>query len=143
MSDKAPIHHNVFSGMQYADALAAIDFLERAFGFTRHAVYPGDGGRAVAHAELRAGENGGIVMLGSTRTDSRAYRSPKDAGGVTHGIYIVVKDIDAHHARAKAAGAEVIHPLEDTDYGSRNYTVRDPEGFLWSFGTYDPENPDV
>jgi len=129
MSDKAPIHHNVFSGMQYADALAAIDFLERAFGFTRHAVYPGDGGRAVAHAE--------------PRTDSRAYRSPKDAGGVTHGIYIVVKDIDAHHARAKAAGAEVIHPLEDTDYGSRNYTVRDPEGFLWSFGTYDPENPDV
>jgi uncharacterized glyoxalase superfamily protein PhnB len=53
-------------------------------------------------------------------------------------IYIVVQDSDAHYARAKAAGAEIIRELEDQDYGSRDYTARDLEGNIWSFGTYDP-----
>lgn len=57
-----------------------------------------------------------------------------DTGPCT--IYVVVDDPDAHHARAVAAGAEVVFPLTDQDYGSRDYAVRDPEGFIWSFGTY-------
>jgi uncharacterized glyoxalase superfamily protein PhnB len=52
--------------------------------------------------------------------------------------YIVVDDADAHHAAARTAGAEIIRPVEDQDYGSRDYSARDPEGNIWSFGTYDP-----
>jgi uncharacterized glyoxalase superfamily protein PhnB len=49
-----------------------------------------------------------------------------------------VRDVDAHYARAKGAGAEIVRPLDDTPYGSREYAARDPEGQVWSFGTYDP-----
>lgn len=55
--------------------------------------------------------------------------------------HVVVADPDAHHQRAKAAGAQIIKELEDQDYGSRDYSARDLEGNLWSFGTYDPSNP--
>ena len=66
-------------------------------------------------------------------------KTPSDAGGVvTQSAYIIVKDADAHHARAVAAGAEVVYPLKDEDYGGRGYSCHDPEGHLWSFGTYDP-----
>jgi uncharacterized glyoxalase superfamily protein PhnB len=58
--------------------------------------------------------------------------------GVTS-VYVAVADPDAHHDRAVAAGAEVTRELVDTDYGSRDYAVRDPEGNRWSFGTYRPE----
>ena len=58
-------------------------------------------------------------------------------------LYIVVADPDAHHARAVAAGAEVVRELTDTDYGSREYGVHDPEGNSWSFGTYDPSTEGV
>jgi uncharacterized glyoxalase superfamily protein PhnB len=54
------------------------------------------------------------------------------------GVYAVVEDIDAHYERAMAAGAEIVRQLADTGYGSREYSVRDPEGHLWSFGTYRP-----
>jgi uncharacterized glyoxalase superfamily protein PhnB len=57
---------------------------------------------------------------------------------VTHGVYVVVEDVDAHYARAKAAGAAIAMELRDTDYGSREYSVHDLEGNLWAFGTYDP-----
>jgi uncharacterized glyoxalase superfamily protein PhnB len=56
----------------------------------------------------------------------------------TQGIYCIVKDPDAHCARAKAAGATIVMPLTDQDYGGRDYTARDPEGHVWTFGTYDP-----
>jgi uncharacterized glyoxalase superfamily protein PhnB len=60
-----------------------------------------------------------------------------------YGIYVVVPDIDGHYARAKAAGAKIERPLADTDYGSREYSARDCDGHLWSFGTYDPtQHPD-
>lgn len=55
-----------------------------------------------------------------------------------YGTYAVVEDIDVHYARAVAEGAEILRPLADTDYGAREYTARDPEGHLWSFGTYRP-----
>ena len=55
------------------------------------------------------------------------------------GIYVYVEDVQAHHDRAKAAGAEIVRSLQVTDYGSWEYSVRDPEGHLWSFGTYRPE----
>ncbi len=55
-----------------------------------------------------------------------------------NGIYVAVEDADGHYEQAKAAGAEILRELERTDYGSREYTARDLEGNLWSFGTYRP-----
>lgn len=121
--------------LRYADAPAAIPWLCDAFGMERHAVFDApDGG--IAHAELRLGT--GMVMLGSAKDDALGLRTPRELGAVTGGVYAYVPDVDAHHARAAAAGAEMVHPLRDTDYGAREYTCRDPEGNLWSFGTYRP-----
>jgi uncharacterized glyoxalase superfamily protein PhnB len=117
----------------YRDAHAAIEFLVDAFGFVETLVVPGEGPRAVAHAELRWPEGGG-VMLGSSVEDATDpfERQPAGVGSA----YVVTDEPDALFARATAAGAEVVRGLEDTDYGSRGFTVRDPEGVLWSFGTY-------
>ena len=63
---------------------------------------------------------------------------PSTAGGVTQSIYLVIADADAHHAVAKAAGAEIVMAPLTHDYGGRDYTCRDLEGHVWTFGTYDP-----
>jgi uncharacterized glyoxalase superfamily protein PhnB len=123
----------IFPALRYTDAPAAIDWLGRAFGFERHVVYE-DGG-VVHHAELKI--PGGMIMLGSVRGDSGDYQQIAPPPG-TAAIYVVVEDTDAHHRRAKEAGAEIVMDLHDTDYGSRDYTARDPEGNIWSFGTYQP-----
>ena len=125
-----------FPAMRYADAPAAIDWLEKAFGFQRQVVYPGPDG-TVAHAQLIF--NGGMIMLGSYKEDVFQYKTPRQAGGVTQAVYVYVPDIDTQFARAQAAGAEIVVPLKDTDYGSREYSARDLEGHLWHFGTYLPE----
>jgi uncharacterized glyoxalase superfamily protein PhnB len=119
----------VFPTLHYDDAPAAIDFLTAAFGAARHAVYA-DGKRTIVHAELRLGN--GIVMLGPARAEASATR------GKGSEIYVAVDDPDAHCARAREAGAEIVRDLNDTDYGSREYAARDPEGNVWSFGTYQP-----
>jgi len=126
---------NVVPCLRYRDAPAAIEWLGRAFGFETHLVVPGpDGG--IAHAELRLGR--GVIMLGSVRDDGFNWQPPQKGGPVTQSVYAVVEDADAHHRRAKAAGAEIVRDLQDTDYGSREYSARDPEGHLWHFGTYRP-----
>jgi uncharacterized glyoxalase superfamily protein PhnB len=125
---------DVIPTMSYSDAPAAIDWLERAFGFVRHTVYEGEGGR-IEHAELRLGS--GMVMLGSTN-DRFDVKAPAELGATTAGIYAIVEDPDAHYERAKSAGAEIVAELTDQDYGSRDYSARDPEGHLWHFGTYRP-----
>jgi uncharacterized glyoxalase superfamily protein PhnB len=122
---------SIIPSLRYNDARRAIDFLEQAFGLRAQMVVDGEDG-AVAHAQLVYGD--GMVMLGSARDD--------DAGGSHVGagwLYVVVEDADAHYAQAKAAGAEIVRELEDQDYGSRDYSARDLEGNLWSFGTYRPE----
>ncbi|TMB01350.1 MAG: glyoxalase, partial [Deltaproteobacteria bacterium] len=63
---------------------------------------------------------------------------PPRRGPVTQSPYVIVADADAHYARAKAAGAEIVMDIKDEDYGGRGYSARDPEGHLWNFGTYDP-----
>ncbi len=128
----------IIPALRYRDARAAIDWLCQAFGFERHAVYEGPNG-TIAHAELTL--NGGMIMLGSQKDDEygRSFKSPAELGGVeTRSAYIVVADADAVYARAQAAGATVVRPLQDMDYGSREFTVKDPEGHSWSVGTYDP-----
>lgn len=110
----------------YVDARAAIDFLERAFGLPRLQAFDGPDGR-IMHAELGYGD--GVVMLGSVDAPV-AKASP--------GTYLVVEDVDAHHVRAREAGAEIVYPPEDTEFGTRRYRARDPEGHEWSFGSYAP-----
>lgn len=124
---------DVFPTLRYKDAPGAIRFLTEAFGLTEHFVVPGEDG-TIEHAQLAWGD--GMVMLGST-TDGSDGRLAFEAGPAW--LYLVVDDPDAHHARAVAAGAEIVDGLRDEDYGSRGYTARDPEGNLWSFGTYRPE----
>jgi len=123
--------------MRYRDAPKMLEWLCRAFGFERHFVVPGDGG-TIAHAQLTYGN--GMIMLGSARDDDwgTLVKPVADVGARTGAAYVVVSDVDAHCARARAAGAEIVRELENTPYGSREYAARDPEGQVWSFGTYDP-----
>ena len=125
--------------LRYADPAAAIRFLTEAFGFVEKLVVPGpDGG--VIHAELSygEGEHRGMVMLGGADRAFFDMRLPNQIGGVTECIYVIVKDVDAHCAKARAAGADILEGPLDRDYGSREYVARDPGGYLWDFGTYDP-----
>jgi uncharacterized glyoxalase superfamily protein PhnB len=132
-------HQNIFPALRYRDANAAIAWLGDAFGCSEHAVHR-DGDGAVAHAELRLGA--GLIMVGEYNADGWLGGSPPDAAASTVSLYVVVEDPDAHHARAVAAGARIVRDLVDLPYGSREYSARDPEGNLWSFGTYDPNRPE-
>jgi len=130
----------VVPSLRYQDAPKAIDWLCRAFGFEKHLVVPGDDG-TIAHAQLVFGH--GMIMLGSAGEHGAGYDDlvvpVTRAGGVaTQGLYVIVEDADAHLERARAAGAEIVMDLSDKPYGGRDYTCRDLEGNVWSFGTYDP-----
>jgi uncharacterized glyoxalase superfamily protein PhnB len=132
MADPRP---NIFPALRYRDADAAIDWLERAFGFSEKAVHR-DGNGAVQHAELTFGS--GLIMLGQYDPAGWMGGHAPDALASTISLYLVVEDPDSHHDRARAAGAQIVRELTDQDYGSREYSARDLEGNLWSFGTYDP-----
>jgi uncharacterized glyoxalase superfamily protein PhnB len=105
------------------DARALIRFLVDAFGFEETVVY-GEGDR-VDHAELSWPPGGG-VMLGSSGTSAPG----------TFRAYVVCDDPDALFNRAVENGAAVASGPADKDYGSRDFSVRDPEGNQWTFGTY-------
>jgi len=124
----------MYPSVVYDDAPAAIDWLCRAFGFERHLVVPGPN-NTVAHAELSIGP--AMIMLGSSSAEP-PRKSPQTLGATTGGIYVVVDDVDAHAARARAAGAVIVRAPKDEEYGGRLYTCRDLEGHDWSFGTYLP-----
>lgn len=123
--------------LRYLDAPAAIEWLCGAFDFSKHLVISGEN-ESIVHAQLTFGK--GMIMLGSIRDDAfgRLNGAPAEIGGVTQSPYIIVTDIDAHCARAKAAGAEIVIEIRDEDYGGRDYSCRDPEGHLWNFGSYNP-----
>lgn len=119
--------------ISYRDAPAGIAFLAEAFGFVAAAVYTRESDPSIVeHAELRWPEGGG-VMLGTAGKDETAFgrRQPGNDS-----VYVVCTDPDALFVRATAAGATMVQELKDEDYGSRGFTVEDPEGNLWSFGTY-------
>ena len=116
----------LFPCLLFKDAKAMFDFLERALGAERVVVHDGDDGR-VAHAEIRIGAS--TFMCGDERPGATAT-PPGQAV-----VYVAVADADAAFERARAAGADVTEPI-DTDYGSRDFTVTDPEGNRWALGTY-------
>jgi uncharacterized glyoxalase superfamily protein PhnB len=124
--------------LRYRNAPAAIEWLCKAFGFEKHLVVPGEGG-SIAHAQLSFGN--GMIMLGSVKESefNRFIKQPDEIGGAeTQTSYLVVADADAIYQRAMAAGAKIVLEIKDEDYGGRGFSCRDPEGRLWSFGTYDP-----
>lgn len=128
--------------LRYRDALAAIDWLQRAFGFQAQAVYAD--GDVVFHAQLVFGH--GMIMLGSTSNDSAWSKlavMPDETGGrQTQSACVIVSNADAHYARAKAAGARIVIDIADQAYGGRGYACADPEGYVWWFGSYDPWRAD-
>jgi uncharacterized glyoxalase superfamily protein PhnB len=109
--------------IRYGDAQGAIDFLQNAFGLE---LRPGG---TPEHSELTYGR--GMVMVG-TRKDGDRF----DTGRAV--VYVIVDDPDAVHDRAKSAGAQIVMELTDQPYGSREFAAEDPDGNVWSFGTYDP-----
>lgn len=128
----------IMPALRYRDAHAAIEWLCNVLGCSKHVVYDGPNG-TVGHAELVLG--GGMIMLGSTKDDAygNGFKSPTELEGVeTRSSYVVVEDADAVWARAQAAEATVVRPIQNTEYGSREFTIKDPEGHSWSVGTYDP-----
>jgi uncharacterized glyoxalase superfamily protein PhnB len=117
--------------LSYADAPAAIDFLCRAFGFTVTTRMGGEDG-SIGHAELAL--DGAAIALATVWRDG-GFSTPHDLGGVHSQLWCEVDDIDAHHARAVAAGAVVAGEPVDQDFGYRTYRAIDPEGHRWYFGT--------
>ncbi len=124
--------------LKYEDAPTAIEWLCKAFGFEKHLVVEGEPGKII-HAQLTFGN--GMIMLGSARESAfdNYQKSPKAVGGIgTQSPYIIVTDVDSHHARALEAGAKIVLEPEDQDHGGRLYSCLDPEGYLWNFGSYNP-----
>ena len=128
----------LYPTFRYRDAAAMIDWLANAFGFALQAKYMD--GDTVAHAQMTFGSS--MIMLGSVRDDAYGAMvgSPEPGGGKS--TYVAVDDVDALYARAKAAGATILQELVDRDYGSREFICADPEGNVWSFGTYWPKADD-
>jgi uncharacterized glyoxalase superfamily protein PhnB len=125
---------DIYPSITYNDAQAAIDWLCKAFGFTRRFVVQGPNGR-VEHSELSLGT--GVVMVGSPKPELGRL-SPIGLAGVCQALNVYVEDPDEHYRIAVAAGARVIRELRTEDYGARGYEVLDPENHVWYFGNYRP-----
>jgi uncharacterized glyoxalase superfamily protein PhnB len=129
----------VIPGLRYRNAMAMIEWLCRAFGFEKQAVYAGPDG-VVMHAQLIFGN--GMIMIGSVdnRTAaSKLLKQPDEIGGAeTQSPCLIVLDIDAIYARAKGAGAKMVMDLEEKEHGGKAFTCTDPEGHVWHVGSYDP-----
>lgn len=124
----------IFPILRYNDARGAIQSLCAMFGFIELFSVP-ESGLNVRHAQLKLGTN--IIMLGSVRPDE-GMASPQAFGVATQALYVYVEELDAHYERARLAGAQIVSLPGDTDFGSREYQVRDVEGHLWTFGTFLP-----
>ena len=127
MTDTTP-PPQVWPSLRANDARALIRFLVDVVGFEETAVY-GEGD-VVHHAELSWPPGGG-VMLGSVREGQAQVTDPG-----RFSAYVVVDDPDALCERIRAAGGKITMELTDTDYGSRDFAIQDPEGNAWYFGTY-------
>jgi uncharacterized glyoxalase superfamily protein PhnB len=124
---------SIYATFRYDDARAAITYLTGTLGFVEQHVSTADDG-TIAHAELSFGD--GVIMLGTRSGTPDTF----DTGRAV--VYLALDSaeaVDAHHDRAVAAGAEVVQELVDQPYGSREYAVRDPEGNIWSVGSYRPQ----
>lgn len=137
MSTPPPI---VWPIVNFADARAGIAFCTDVLGFRLVTCYADDRDDSIVHhAELHWPEGGGF-MCGTANRPGGEF-SHKPTGAVS--VYVVADDPDAVHARCDTAGARIVRGLTEQDYGSREFAVADPEGNLWSFGTYRGADPEV
>jgi uncharacterized glyoxalase superfamily protein PhnB len=121
---------SIYPTLTYRDPRAAIRFLVDVLGFAEKSVMENDDG-TIGHAEL-SWDGDGVIMLGQKGVEPALFDTERCC------TYLVLDNPDDHHARAVAAGAEIVMELTDQPYGSREYVARDPEGNLWCFGTYRP-----
>ncbi len=127
-----PIQATVYPGLFYDDADAAMQWMERTLGFERREDHRDDDGNVV-HAEMTFGS--AVIMLSTAGRGREPFRNIRAGGAL---VYIALDEVDSLYERAREAGGDIALEPTDTDYGSRDFTVRDPEGTLWSFGTYRP-----
>ncbi|MGE0806701.1 MAG: VOC family protein [Burkholderiaceae bacterium] len=118
--------------LTYRDAPAAIDWLCRAFGFTKRFAVADEDGR-IQHSELSLGT--GVIMVSSLKPEGG---QPANASAGGSCLSVFVADPAAHHRQAQSAGAQIVRELRTEDYGATGYMARDPEGNLWYFGDYRP-----
>ena len=124
--------------MRYKNAPTAIEWLCKALGFEKHLVVPGEN-NTIAHAQLTHGNS--MIMLSSEIENEygKLLKTPESLNGNnTQAPYIVVEQIDEHYEKAVAAGAKILIEIKDEEYGGRGYTCKDPEEYIWNFGSYDP-----
>lgn len=142
MTDTPIAPPRIYLTRRYRDCPAMIDWLVDLVGFTRHFVVE-DGAGGIAHAQLAYGSS--IIMVGSAGDDDfgQAVGQPGAGGGDGTSVYIAVDNADALCEKLIAAGTDVPRPVEDTDYGSREFSCRDGEGLYWNFGTYWPKVSDT
>jgi uncharacterized glyoxalase superfamily protein PhnB len=127
---------SIYPAVRYNDPNKAVDWLCKAFGFTQEKVYRDDAG-GVRHAVLSLGADSKIMVSGPSEAGWLGGAAADPLASPVS-LYAVVADPVAHHDRAVAEGATVVMELQHMDYGSHEYSARDPEGNLWSFGTYQP-----
>ena len=136
MTNPPPGYPRVSPYLLYEDAPAAVEFLQQTFGFELRLSQIGAAGRT--HNELVLGDDG-LIMLGQA---GEGFSSPRTLGSFPPSmIHVYVDDVEALHARAKDAGAEVTD-LELSPAGDRRFTATDPEGQIWVFAErVAPANP--
>lgn len=121
---------NIWPGLTSDDPIALRDWLQR-LGFDPGILVEGDGVGEVHHSEMLWPDGGRVMIHSANKTDD-SFSSPVGSGN----LYVVVTDPDAVFAKAIALEATLVRDLEDADYGSRGFSIADPEGNVWSFGTY-------
>ncbi len=131
--------HGAIPNLIYSDANAAVSFLKKVFGFKERGVYKDDNGK-IFHAQLVLGK--ALIMVNPFNPDSafgKMLNLPKNLEGYnTQTPYFIIENVDEHYKNAKANGAEIVMDIKDEDYGGRGYSCKDPEGNIWSFGSYNP-----
>jgi len=132
----------VIPGLRYRNAKAMIDWLVAAFGFEKQVVIAGPDD-VVMHSQLTFGN--GMIMVGSVGSGTAAsnlLKQPDEIDGAeTQAPYLVVTDVDAIYATAKAAGARMVMDLVERGFGGKAFTCADPEGHIWHVGSFDPWEP--
>ena len=123
---KPTVSTQIIPYLFYRDVPAALDWLARAFGFSEEMRHATPGGM---HAQMTL--DGQRIMMGQGSKEW-GMLSPHETKSATQGIFVYLADVDAHYERARAAGAEIVHPPRDEPYG-RTYTARDIDGHPWFF----------
>ena len=125
-------YHSVTPYLSIRGAADAIEFYKKAFGAKEIMRMPGPGG-SIGHAEIRIGDS--RIML-ADEFAAMDFLSPKARGGTTVTIHLYMKDVDTAVARASAAGAKVVRPVQDQFYGDRTGSLEDPFGHVWHIATH-------